>query len=158
VLRLNTQALGLVFSDTRSFYSRGNCPKYLADGLEVADVPFLGATCDLVEPSHRRRLQTRFGWIAGRINHLHLKLDGISTAAHPALTLVPAFLHLPLLHGINSNKLGLRHFTWPGPDRFDLTPVLKDLPDHHREKLWKGRGRRALQRRAAGAAGRYRRS
>jgi hypothetical protein len=53
-----------------SFCSRGNWPKYLADGFEVRDIPFLGATCDLVEPSHRGRLQTWFGWISGGINHV----------------------------------------------------------------------------------------
>jgi hypothetical protein len=76
-----------------SFGSRGDCPKYLADGLEVGDIPFLGATRDLVEPAHRGGLQTRFGWISGGINHLDLDLDGISTATHPALTLLPPFIH-----------------------------------------------------------------
>src|SRR5262249_60004019 len=78
-----------------SFCSRRNCPKYLADGLEVGHIPFLGATCDLVEPAHRGRLQTRFGWISGGLNHVDLNLDGISTSTHPALTLLPPFLHLP---------------------------------------------------------------
>src|SRR5271165_2945562 len=78
-----------------SFCSRRNCPKYLADGLEVGDIPFLGAACDLVEPADRGRLQTRFGCISGGINHVDLNLDGISRATHPALTLLPPFLHLP---------------------------------------------------------------
>ena len=75
-----------------------NCPKYLADGLEVGHIPFLGAACDLVEPAHRGRLQTRFSWISGGINHVDLNRDGLSTATHPALTLLPPFLHL--LHSI----------------------------------------------------------
>jgi hypothetical protein len=76
-----------------SFCSRRNCPKYLADGLEVRDISFLSATRDFVEPAHRGRLQTRFGWISGRINHVDLNLYGISTATHPALTFLPPFLH-----------------------------------------------------------------
>ena len=70
------------------------CPKYLADRLEVGDIPFLGAACDLVEPADRVRLQTRFGWISRGINDLDLNLDGISTPTHPALPLFPPFLHL----------------------------------------------------------------
>jgi hypothetical protein len=77
------------------FCSRSNCPKYLADGLEVCDIPFLGAACDLVEPTHRGRLKTWFGWISCWINDVDLHLDGISTTPHPALPLLPPFLHLP---------------------------------------------------------------
>jgi hypothetical protein len=80
---------------SKSFGSRRNCPKYLADGLEVGDIPFLGAACDLVEPADRVRLQTRFGWISRGINDLDLNLDGISTPTHPALPLLPPLLHLP---------------------------------------------------------------
>jgi hypothetical protein len=68
---------------------RGNRPKYVADGLEVADIPFVGAVSDLVEPAHRGRLQIRFGWISRGINHVDLNLDGIATATDPALTLLP---------------------------------------------------------------------
>jgi hypothetical protein len=72
----------------------GNCSKYVADGLEVGDIAFLGTTGDLVKPSHRGRLQTRFGWISGGINQIDLNLDGVSTTPHPALTLLTPFLHL----------------------------------------------------------------
>jgi hypothetical protein len=58
---------------------RRNCPKYLADGLEVGDIPFLGATCDLVKPARRGLLQTRFGCIPSGIDHVELNLDRIST-------------------------------------------------------------------------------
>jgi hypothetical protein len=81
------------------FCSRRNCPKNLADGLEVGDIPFLSAACDLVERAHRGRLQTRFGWISRGINYVDLDLDGISAATHPALTLLPPFLHLPYSTG-----------------------------------------------------------
>jgi hypothetical protein len=78
-----------------SLGSRRNCPKYLADGPEVGDIPVLSTACDLVEPAHRGRLQTWFGGISRGINHFDLNLDGISTATHPALALLPPFFHLP---------------------------------------------------------------
>jgi hypothetical protein len=77
-----------------SFCSRRDCPKYLADGLEVGDIPFLGATRDLVEPAHDGRLQTGFGGIFGGINDVDFNFNGISTATHPALTLLQPCLHL----------------------------------------------------------------
>lgn len=36
---------------------------------------------------------------------------------------------------MNGDKLGLPRFTQPGPDHFDVTPVLKDLPDYD-GRIW----------------------
>src|SRR5262245_29807209 len=77
-----------------SLCSGRTCSKYLADGPQIGDIAFLGSACDLVEPAHRGRLETRFGWICGGIHHHDLYLDGVLTAMHPALMLFPPFLHV----------------------------------------------------------------
>jgi hypothetical protein len=59
----------------------------------------------------------------------HIDRDAPSAYASPA---APSSL---LLHEINGDKLGLSRFGQPGPDHFDLTPVLNDLPDHH-GRIW----------------------
>jgi hypothetical protein len=77
----------------QSFCSRRKCPKYVANGLEVGDIAFLSAARHFVEPAHRGRFETRFGWISCGINDVDFNLNGISTATHPALTLLPPLLH-----------------------------------------------------------------
>jgi hypothetical protein len=79
---------------SESFCSRGDCPKYLADGPEISEISFLGTARDLVEPAHCVRIQARFGRISPGINHVNLNLNGISTATHPTLTLLSPFLHI----------------------------------------------------------------
>jgi hypothetical protein len=49
--------------------------------------------CDLIEPAHSRRLETRFRGIPGGIDHFDLDLHGILAATHPAFPFFPAFFH-----------------------------------------------------------------
>ena len=79
-----------------SLCSRTYCPKYVADGPEVGDIPVFGTTGEVIEPTYRSRLQAWFGWISGGINDVDLNLDGISAATHPALRFSRRSDNLPI--------------------------------------------------------------
>ena len=67
----------------------------------------------------------------------------ICRGACRAFTPLPAVPSSPLLRKINGEvATGMPRLAQPGPDHFDLTSVLKDLPDHHgRISLLLGRSR-----------------
>ena len=82
-----------VIPDGRVWSSLSDSVEYATGGVEKIDVSRLGSSSYLVEPTHRRGLDTCLGRTISRVDHFYFHFHRILTTLDPTFSILASLVH-----------------------------------------------------------------